>query len=467
MWSTMLRRKKWRIRMTLPPETIQAMLAAEVSACKAVLAEGVNRIKTQMRIPLVDFVTRSFLLHRRLIERWGGWRYRGEPFLVQDTLLATKIAQTEWDSFSREVGNLVRDGKIPQYAGRVYCQSYNTDYTFGPALLLSQKNLSSEYYYSTGVNGQEHIRLPTGTMKLVLGTHRPRSANGYDESLFCDIRVGQRVSAAVMRALEENDVQKPLIAAWDKLFQRLGEVAWTGQSVPIQVSLSCAPSSFLRLGQYGENSCYRHGGEGEYSKFWLAADCPDSFVALFHRLKDGPQKDTEAKDSVQVAGRAWGIACIKRGALLSNFYQLPREMVLPAVVEALSAGLGVEHAEAELQLPDAKTGMIVPWYDLLMRTGAVYMNKDVHLVHNTKSAVKLRTLTAYLRAIMGIAGTYGFYRAKGAGPTLLRTSPTSYKVVGGPPQLRQKALWPYKDFILPEVVERAIIEQGMFIPALA
>lgn len=461
----MLRRNKGRICMTLPPETIKTMLESEVSACKAVLAEGPNKCKTPLRISLERFVERSYLLHRHLINRWQGWRYRGAPFFVEDNTIGRQIAAKEWEAFRREVGNMVRDARIPAYTSSVCCQlSTDYGYTLDASYLLSQKTLAERYLLGTEWHGQNFVELKPRTDYVIpIGITRA-SGSRMDTQINCTIRVGQRIPACIMDALA-GKVPGVLLAAWEKLFQRLGELAWGSQKTPLQTTLSCAPSSFLRLGQYGENSCYRHGGEGEYSKFWLAGDCPDSFVALFHRLIDADSA-VEAKESV-VAGRAWGVACVGRGALVSNFYQLPREMVLPALRDAVSGGLNTQNVESVLQPADA-SGYSEPWYTLFMRPCAAYLNKDVHLLLNSKSPTRQRMLEHYLKAVLTTAGAHGFWTNNGKGPVLFRETHTIFRLVEPPrTQVRfARMLWPYKDFILKEVTSKAITEEGLFLPSI-
>lgn len=466
--------------------TLDDVLLAEVEACKRALPPAPGKPKTPMRVPLEDFVKKSFMLHRRLFQRWNGWRFQGEIFLTDDRVSAEIVAQEEWNSFTRQIQNLLRDKVIKPAEGEgVNLYSVTPSRTLYAHQILSQKNFATSYPAGVdAVAGQLHTELdPEKEHKIFIG----RCASGANQygpclkEMYVPIRVGQRVSAAVMRCLTENEVSQPLLATWEKLFQRLGELAWGSQKTAVQTTLSVAPSSFIRLGTLGENSCYRHGGEGEYSKYWLAGDCPDSFVALFRRVPmSAPVVKIADKEDVQlpqwgtqgvgipqrspapspVCARAWGIAWPEHGAMVSNFYQLPREMLMPSLLKTVRQALDIGEDELQATMPKMDVDGYNPWNRLMHGYGCVYLNKDVHLLYGKGGD---KELTEYLKHVVKHAGTYGFYSRKGFGPTFLQINNNVYRVAGQPDSEPNAAIWPYSDVNLKEMAEKAA-ERGIFLP---
>lgn len=467
--------------------TIADVLRAEVDACRKAMPDGVTvRAKTPLRISVEDFVQRSYMLHRNLFERWKGWRFRGEPFVVEDTSYAETVAKEEWSAFLRQLGNLRRDGQINEYETRAACQIATSYAILAPHQILAQKTLAAKYYMQDdGLHGQLHADLdPKADHQLYLGsTHGAANQYGrYPKDIIARIKVGQRVSASIMRALEELDVSPHLKAAWEKLLQRLGELAWGNQNTSIQTTLSIAPSSFIRLGTLGENSCYRHGGEGEYSKYWLAGDCPDSFVALFHRItapkvrvEEDPKYEPaqfspagpvafpvpDSKAPMNVAARAWGIAKPGLGALVSNFYQLPRQMLMPSLLKTLSKALGLPDSIEQVPQYNAVNGTSV-WQTLMANRGAVYLNRDNELVlPKNINATEATRFQKYLENIINLAGCYGLYCRKGYGPSFMQVDQNFYAMaaVAG----MDVSYWPYPDFN-PKAEAVKFVELGVIAP---
>lgn len=470
-------RKAKAVDSTLKSSQIKEMLESE-TATLVKLKKEFGKANARLRVPIPEFVERSFMLHRNLIERWGGWRYQGAEVLVEDQSFLRQVAGQEFTSFVRSVQQAVREKTLPAIWGEVNqgfsisagCVNFTLNYTH----LLSAKTLLPMYGQD---DGRGHIRYEkldaNAEYKLPIVQRFQRNAFGEPTGrlnpIVAKVRVEQRISAAVMRALEEAEAPPVLVALYEKLFQRLGEQVWGAQATPIRCTLSCAPSSFLRLGEYGENSCYHNGGGADYSKFWLASDCADSFVALFHRMK--PRKEgapvVEAATpepppvETSVSGRAWGIACPTRGAVVSNFYMLPSNMVMGALKQTLMDGLDIQNAE---QWPYGDRKHDARWHGEL--TGAMYVNPDTVLVAD-KSETKRKLFDHYLCAVIAMGKYYGFHGHAGHGPQFIRLegSKSAWDVVGPPRMMRKYSmLWPYKDANLRTLLAKSITEDGTFSP---
>jgi len=446
------------IRTNLKPELVKEMLESEAQTLKSLFKE-LKKGHIRMKVSIPEFVERCFMLHRDLIERWGGWRYQGSEHLVDDPAFSRTVATQEYNAFVRSVQTAVRNKELEAswqtvVGGFQLLGQY--DGVISQGMLLSNKNLQDVYthdagqgrlYYTPLVGEEAHIPL----IQHQRPTRTPHEASVWGSRMttwvVAKVRVGQRISSAVIRALEEEGAPDVLVKLYEKLFQRLGEQAWAGQSIPIRCTLSCAPSSFIRLGEYGENSCYQNTGAAEYSKFFLASDVANSFVALFHRLKE---KGAEPGSEQQISGRAWGMACPKRGAMISNFYLLPQNMVLPCFKETLSEGMGMKEI-TEITL----TGL--RWYDKL--TDSAYVNGDTKVL-GSKSAVKQKLMDHYFYAILNVAAYYGFYSNRGAGPQFVKLAENAWEIAGPKGPGRYRTLWPYKDVNLKEL----IVTSGAFSP---
>lgn len=467
----------------LKPTQIKELLETEAAALQSLMqGQGIRKPSKRLHVSVPEFVERCFKLHRGLIERWGGWRYQGAEMLVEDPSFVRGIANQEWTAFVRSVQTATREGKIPPEWGMLANFSFDgPNYTIHAPLLLSAKNLLEQYGVDVGsgrifyekLEPKHGYSIPYAQVTKASKTPHELAYYGptVRKVLSAKVRVGQRISAAVIDGLKEEGAPEELVSLWEKLFQRLGEQCWGSTSVPVRCVLSCAPSSFIRLGEYGENSCYQSGGGSENSKFWLASDCANSFVALFHRMKprkEGePENREEAKQNAEerrletdkgVNGRAWGVACPERGALLSNFYLLPQNMVLPALKSTLAGGLGISNIDIA-RVPDRGSS----WSGELSQS--VYLNGDTQMFVDSKSETKKKLFEHYLTHILAMGRFYGFFSNGGAGPQFIKAGNNAWDIVG--PQRtprRYSALWPYKDAVLKDLLIKAIADDGVFSP---
>lgn len=260
------------------------------------------------------FARRVLNRHRALVKLWGGWRMQWTSSAVLPTLpdaITSEViceVQNEWLCGRRKTGKPIVPVCLRQYdkaRDALYCEHFQccVPYPVEDALLWQQRIWP---YDDDEVEYASHHKVK--------------------------IRKGQAVTRVVLADVRKRfgDRSPSYVQFWETILERLG-THWSGYR-GVSVVLSCAPADFLRLGTYGENSCYRPGGEQERSKFNIA-QVPNSVVALFYKT------DAElAKDAVR--GRAWGILAPKAGgAALTNFYLLDTNLVTPSLKLAIPAAL--------------------------------------------------------------------------------------------------------------------------------
>jgi hypothetical protein len=226
-----------------------------------------------------------------------------------------------------------------------------------------------------------------------------------------------------------------LIAEYERLFQTLGEAAWQGQKIPSAATLTARPSAFLNLGHrdgIDAGSCYKNGSLHDSSKLFLAADVPDSFVLLTYRRNDEKAMlKSQVEGSPQ--GRGWGIAVPRRGTVVSNFYGLTKDVVYPAVVAAVAAGLDIPNLEI-------LATKVIAIRD--HQNSAFYTNPDCCYLAGT-TAFRRKYTEHYLREVLNYADKLGLYTRNGEGPR----RPL--------PEIKMPKMWPY-----PEIDNKAAIAAG-------
>lgn len=143
------------------------------------------------------------------------------------------------------------------------------------------------------------------------------------------LRAGQKLTRPLLAAVRSWQwTTAETVEVWERFAEKLG-TAWGRDSETWGISVSCAPSAFLRLGHYGEYcSCYRAGGQYGQAP-WALSMLPRSVVVLFYR----GAYDTPAVGPRQAepAGRAWGALSTQDhpGLCASNLYKLSWDTVRP------------------------------------------------------------------------------------------------------------------------------------------
>ena len=259
---------------------------------------------------LQKYVVQSLMMHRNLIEQWGGLtrKTKAKPLFrdSDDDSLRTDAARQIW-------------------------------YRYGGGLGL--------YYAPSGANYYlPHPKAPEAITldAVVRSPHGSVSANGIK------VRKGQRFSSAIGKALlkgefsnhTKNKDQLPLArtyckARMDELCSKLGTYVWTERK--LAGILSVEPYHFLKLGHYGENnSCYREGKSRSFSKRFLGARLHDSFVLLWRGVNP-----SNGRLDTQVLGRAWGWKAAPDIVIVSNFYLLDSDTVSRITGEVLEEALEI------------------------------------------------------------------------------------------------------------------------------
>lgn len=266
------------------------MTAPEVSSRTALIAEEVAKIddfynynydarRVSNTMNVTSFVERAYDQHIDLITKWGGWRSTHEPFR-SDHLSTDDVAN------------------IAVQAGLYIPQ---------PVIYTS--------------------KLWTGQSKEIVWFP------GYPVSHKVTIRTGQSVSRKILAEVRKHrpaDIKK-----YEKFFEKLGH-AWASQRAQV-VQLSCAPSDFLWLGEYGEGTCYGTEGEHEHSKFNLAR-LKNSIVLLLHR-NEAPPTDWDPALRDKILGRMWGVMT-PSGVLLNNRYRFEWVTAKEAITAAFEKEYG-------------------------------------------------------------------------------------------------------------------------------
>lgn len=414
---------------------------------------------------LEELVIRALRLHRHLIALWGGWR--SAPSLTQAlskgsaSPIVTEMLHNLQTAFNDMPNNFY------------YSRNFRLDFVDEGGAPLTFLNSQQQRAGSAKLLTEKHLRFLPGaskTQKLVWPDCTTRGGNNYSTK----VREGDRVQVVIERVLKRiiSDCRKDpslfdteskadaIIATFEreysKLFQALAETVWSSKRRQGVMQLSCAPSDFLRLGHYGENSsCYQDGHDYEHAKWYLAFDVPDSFVLA---LNESAKKDSSEEDSLftkgsKVKARSFGVAVPGKGAFISNFYLLSAEQVLYVAATPLLRVLGIpmQHGVAEYHDSTIAHNGAKEAHSL----GAFYVNGDNYCVYpsNTdKSAIN--ELERALATSFAFPAYYGRFTLRANGPVFVavthRNRPSRLGIAGlscGKYDAYMQ-LWSYKDFDL-------------------
>lgn len=258
-----------------------------------------------------DFLRYVIDGHRPLIERWGGWRRHVGPieqeFITRETL---------W-----EVIRQVSDEHYETFSPYPYYRSL-------PRPADSWDLYRSKLFVPRG--GEKECEIP------------------YAAGHTCKIRTGQSVPKAVLRAVREHYPDNAAyLKAFERFFELLGQ-AWA-TSRYMALTLSCAPSSIIKFGHYGDGvdggSCFRSGLQSERTKINTAM-LPNSFSVLFYTGDAATQQPSPNDGSREKAGvvqcRVYGMMG-ETGALVTNIKGFTSQWsrILPALTDVLSEEMGL------------------------------------------------------------------------------------------------------------------------------
>lgn len=372
-----------------------------------------------------DFVKRTYALHETLVERWGGWSFHGPlgEIAISEETKQERAAEL-WQELQREFNRAVcgehaeglKFGNDDSLYAQISLPAWG-DLATGAAV-FRDKNLKTT---SRPDLASRQVVLTVGfyrrelTKEEIEKLHKQsKYTSGWEHvQIKTNCRAGERVTAAVFRAIEETKAPKDWKTLFEKFFQRCGEQLWNAGKISLACSVSCSPLAFLRLGHYGEKSCFANGKQHSAAKFWLAADMPDTFVVVAYtpRSKDGKVTVSQRTGNRlgKVAGRAWGMLLSPGdAAYVTNFYMLGFEQLEPQIKALLQDALGIA--------PEARfvgVGKILEgWKQLYhaLTTKAVYLNPDgVVLTTDNKISVQCRDIAEY-------ASLFGLHTNAGHGP---------------------------------------------------
>lgn len=368
--------------------SLDQVAAKELEICENIIKVN-GPIACLPRKNLPDFVERSLLLHRNLIERWGGCVWTGHGMnssgeVSNDVDYRYAEAAAVWRELRAqdphavlEVYNKVGDGIY----GRP--QGFLLDKLLDEHKLY---NVDTLYGRVAGISG----KIPA--------------------------RNGQRISSLIGRLVAhiraENDLKnnaeyRRCAEAWEDMLKKLGERVWASRVTPVALKLSVRPSHFLSLGNLNEGgSCYANGHQHDSSKVYLAADVPDSFVVLIYRGRGNIEEMNHAEYAPQ--GRAWGIAVPGKGAVFTNFYRVGKALVVQNILEACEKALGIASPK-----PFKADALAVRNHN-----AAFYTNADV-TYYAPEGGTKGPEVSAYLLDVLGYSQVAGKFTNNGAGPAPL------------------------------------------------
>jgi len=130
------------------------------------------------------------------------------------------------------------------------------------------------------------------------------------------------------------EIVKQIVAEYARYFERVGQLQRSFNK--FVVVLSVDPSTFLKMGHYGEESCYRSGSQEEASKYHLAL-APHAITFLAYEVQDDDDVDKFIEQGYvprTPSGRAWGLIN-KRSAYLGNTYKITAEVMVFLFSKAL------------------------------------------------------------------------------------------------------------------------------------
>lgn len=365
---------------------VQALMQSEVRLLRLALKRW-GQPSTTLRNNLEDYVQRVTSLHMNLIARWGGYHFHGPGVGGEDELSdgARGVVENLYDKLT---------------------QAVNGEFT--PNLVLHRGGVGGFRHEFHQVLAHRTIQGQYNGAVLDFDKKHVLSLGAGSKVLQCSVRVGERVSAAIMDVVESTK-NTVLIAAFTKLFQELGEQVWAAQRSQFATTLSCSPTAFMSLGQgkHDSSSCFKNG-HNDYCKIYLAADIPDSIAVFFYRGDNVKLKGrgTTVRRTGKPVGRAFGVFT-PEGALVTNYYGVNANTVEGSLCAALSAAMGATK--------NAMKGKVlsVEAHKAIRRRESFYLNGDAHLWVFGKSAKK--DSSAYLQEVFDYAGKEGLYAAGGRG----------------------------------------------------
>jgi len=443
---------------TLVPLKHREMVDKEIADCSEYISKHPSRAR--FTLSPKRFVERSYVLHRQLIERWGGWEQDGEetPWsgnetertAVYNAVVADMVAEFErqyirlpsmsprerasCSIFLRVIPKtLIGTTEAKRFAGAHYG-------TVSLTALLAHKTILSNYdddfslthrsswdRYSIQACERSGIALHTELVIWDKDNMRVLAKQ--------TVRAGQRVSPAIVRLLtklkllERDDIR----TLWSRLFERLGDEVWANKTLTLRTTFTCRPLAFLLLGSYGEKTCYTAGKERDGSRAFLAADVPNSFVLKVKRFagKEG------------AAGRAWGIAQPGEFAVLTNFYLMSAGTLIRSLTPIVGKMFGLTN-KPSVEAASSALGNL--------GRGA-YINADGHAFYHPEPASKLtkQDIRYRIADLCGHCATYGFLTDQGVGPT--RQDSYGYTHAGVAKRrpvwyTNHPNVWPYPDALL-------------------
>lgn len=437
----------------------------EFNRCQSFLNEF-PQMRCPPRLGLDQFVKRSLMLHRGLIERWGGPDCITKPTSSPDLNAATQAAGEEYQRLQSDISRLVQPnigpafgrtegkGERPQNFNVDVCL-YDPDYGVlqGGAKLGYQCSASRtilDAYPNWKVNFQGYKAQSDKRLRLYLGKYYryTKTGNWKEYRLEAECRVEERFAAVVMRALKEHHIDRDyprMLKCFEMWLQRLGESAWAPQSYYTGTIVTVRPSRFLQLGNYGERSCFQNGGERDANKLFFSCDVPDSFVLVgWRNAKPEPvierMENALKQNRISPNYRAWGIGVPERGAFVSNFYLLDFLTVAEAVKAALSEALAIKGLELV-----KNPGMALRPFS---ETAKIYFNPDGRYLCGG-TAFQEKYFMHYLQKMSQYSAAFGTYTRLGSGPEFALDPVTGLR--GLPKHPAKPRSWPYPEADLREM----------------
>lgn len=324
-----------------------------------------------------EYVEKIYAIKEPLITKFGGWWTHLPGDEVQESevtpqeLEEVTVKAVEWfaKKFAEtglEISTEVRgEGPWPKihrsYAdGWVDHPHYVNDYFWHPATgsavrkhantPYSNHRLADEAFIKKLGEVKERKLVPYPALNYEIFKYRVyeglRAAKmdtkiHYAASMIVNIVAGQAVSKSVLRQVKKDFANVPeYITLWERIFELLGEY-WSRRNI-VSPTLSCAPSTFLKLGFFKDgSSCFKVGNCNEHHKLMLA-NAPATVVGLYYN--DGKEKFQLSPlhpRGGSVAGRSWGVLA-DGAAHFSNAYALGWPVLVHPTKQVLKALWGAE-----------------------------------------------------------------------------------------------------------------------------
>jgi hypothetical protein len=250
-----------------------------------------------------SFVRATLSRHRDLIDRWGGLRFYG-PRVRMETLM------------EEDVTSAVEEVRKNFLYGRLFGKHRGEK-----PLMLNNYNLYKSRTFNTDQNVTDVEIMAGVTVR---------------------IRRGQRVAAAVLDGVRRlyGETEPLYEQAFGDLFEALGHRWSSGH--PVSVTISVAPSDFIRLGNLCEGqSCHGSQAGGQDTYKTRLSRYPRSVVYFFHNNLSDSVSGIERVRRSNIHGRAWGYLGTDSG-WASNIYALPWARVDYALCATIPMALGME-----------------------------------------------------------------------------------------------------------------------------